>query len=189
MKSKKPVKPLDPPRSLYRIRREANKRKEHVARHIASMRCCWPEWEGPKVEDSVHGRCSINECGIHYMAECRIESVSEDGETITVVIDYKRNPYDPDDSQGVNMCARNDNGTRLTLDITEIWPPTRDLWELHYAEDCAERNAAGQRCHCGGLLAGIFSGKYLCQTHYDEAMTNLYAPKPKPKRKTKRKLP
>ncbi len=98
------------------------------------MSCCWSEWHGPRVEESVHGRCSVHTCiaynlthgenRYHYMAPCRIESISEDGNTIIAVVDY---PTEGVTHAGIIACARNYNGERLRLDITEVWAPVADL--------------------------------------------------------------
>jgi hypothetical protein len=94
-----------------------------ITRHIESMRCCWPYWQGPRVEDSIHGRCSVHDTmaenlttgrnQYHYMAPCRIESVSPDGMEIIGVIDYAPG----------STCAWM-NGQRLRLPITNVWPVT-----------------------------------------------------------------
>lgn len=182
---KKSVKPLDrPARSLFtlmRAHRDAENRREQ---HRQSMRNCWPDWEGPRVEDSVHGRCQVGECCVHslthgqtlyhYMAPCIIESISDDGNTIIAVIDY------PADSH----CAA-DNGQRLRLDITEVWPPTAELWAMRHAEDLAEAREQGIRCECGSLeIASKFSGSFTCQPCIDAEKTRREeALKPKRKKK------
>ena len=105
-----------------------------IADHITFMRCFWPDWQGPRVEDSVHGLCSVHNCIVfnlthnenryHYMAPCRIESVSEDGLTVTAVIDY-----------GPDSVCSHYNGERLRLDITEVWPPVARLIAMRHQQD------------------------------------------------------
>ena len=62
----------------------------------------------------------------HYMAPCRVESVSADGLTIIAVVEYT-NP---------GWCRDRYNGERLRLDFTEAGPPAR------HASSRARRAAA-----------------------------------------------
>jgi hypothetical protein len=162
---------------------QQNQSRLRIKQHLDSMRCCWPDWEGPRVEDSVHGRCSVHTCichsithndtRYHYMAPCIIESISEDGNTIIAVVNYEP------DSHCADM-----NGERLRLDITEVWPPTDELWELRHAEDLAEAKAAGTRCKCGGEIASKYGGTFVCQPCQDARQKELdEAIKPKRKKK------
>jgi len=110
--------------------------QECIQRSIDSMRCCWPDWEGPRVEDSVHGRCSVGACIVHsethgesryfYMAPCRILEVDENLEWVRAVIDYP---------EGSAEWVMHHNGTIVKMDITEVWPPTNDLWALRDARE------------------------------------------------------
>ena len=100
-----------------------------VAEHIATMRMCWEEWQGPVVEDSIHGRVSVHTCIVHslthgqpryhYMAPCRLVEIEPDGLHYIAVVDYA-----PD-----SHCAHL-NGERLRLHITELWPPYREIIAL-----------------------------------------------------------
>lgn len=103
-----------------------------ITRHLESLACCWPEWKGPRVEHSIHGRCSVGSTicrnltfgddRYHYMAPCRIESISPDGRTITAVVEYESGSF----------CEWM-NGQRLQLDITEVWAPVAHLTALRHA--------------------------------------------------------
>ncbi len=103
---------------------------DQLQAHVESMRCCWPEWEGPRVEDSVHGHCQVHSLTAHslkygdrryhYMAHCRIESISKDGQTIIAIVGY---PEDRPDLAHLN-------GDRLQLDLSEVWPPVHLLRAL-----------------------------------------------------------
>ena len=114
--------------------RAAERDAGRVADHITFMRCCWPDWHGPKVDPGIDGLCSVHECIVfnlthnenryHYMAPCRIESVSQDGLTVTAVIDY-----------GPDSVCSHYNGERLRLDITAVWPPVAHLIALHRQQD------------------------------------------------------
>lgn len=113
--------------------RQTDERVRRVAEHRESMKVCWPEWSGPVAGGSgaggsgASGFCEVHTCGVHslthgssryhYMAPCRIESVSPDGLTIIAVVDYDRPGW----------CKDRYNGERLRLDITEVWPP---VWLL-----------------------------------------------------------
>ena len=108
--------------------RQTDERVRRVAEHRESMKVCWPEWSGPAAGGSgASGFCEVHTCGVHslthggsryhYMAPCRIESVSPDGQTIIVVVEYDRPGWAQDRY----------NGERLRLDITEVWPP---VWLL-----------------------------------------------------------
>ena len=93
------------------------------------MKMCWPEWDGPAANGSGTSRfCEVHACCVHslthgdtryhYMAPCRIESVSPDGLTVIAVVEYDRPGWTQDRY----------NGERLRLDITEVWPPVRCCW-------------------------------------------------------------
>lgn len=104
-------------------RRRAVERERRLREHRESMKCCWPEWDGPVANG--HGTSAFCEVGdllayslthgqrrYHYTAPCRIESVSADGLTIIGVVEYSAS----------SPCSHH-NGERLRLDITEVWPP------------------------------------------------------------------
>lgn len=183
---KKPSKPFYNHNSVF-------ERRKRAARQRESIRLYWPEWEGPKVEDSVHGRCQVDSGTVlhldtgekycHYCAPVKITEVRPDGSVIGY-IDYIRDPDDPDQTQGTNMCANNYNGIRLHIEPDNIWPPVHDLWEIHYAEELAEAKAAGTRCECGGEIASKYGGLFRCKPCIDALKAaNLEAIKPKRKKK------
>ncbi len=108
--------------------RRLAERERRLQEHRISMAVCWPEWTGPVAGGpGASAFCEVDgldafglthgERRYHYMAPCRIESVSPDGLTIIAVVDYDR-PC---------PCADLYNGERLRLDITEVWPP---VWLL-----------------------------------------------------------
>lgn len=109
--------------------RRAIERENRIREHRACMKCRWSEWDGPVANGP--GTSAFCEVGYllayslthdqrryHYMAPCRIESVSADGLTIIGVVEYPAS----------SSCSHH-NGERLRLDITEIWPPVRLLSE------------------------------------------------------------
>ena len=109
-------------------RHRAAARARQLAEHREHLALCWPEWRGPVANGpGASGFCEVNtldafslthgERRYHYMAPCRIESVSADGLTIMAVVEYQR-PC---------PCADLYNGERLRLDLTEVWPP---VWLL-----------------------------------------------------------
>lgn len=167
------------PRSLFSIIR--NRRR--VNEHTRSMRICWPDWEGPRVEDSVHGRCQVNSgcCHsithggdrYHYMAPVKITEIRPDGSGIGF-IDY------PADCHCSDM-----NGEQVLLQPDEIWPPVQEMWAIRHAEELVEFKAAGHRCKCGGEPAHRYGGTFICQACADENKARLEA-SIKPKRKPKR---
>ena len=111
--------------------RQAADRERSVKEHRASMKFCWPEWTGPVAGGpGASGFCEVHsltayslthgEGRYHYMAACRIESVSADGLTIVAVVEYDESVW----------CRDRYNGERLRLDITDVWPPCRLLRAL-----------------------------------------------------------
>jgi hypothetical protein len=98
-------------------------RLKTIEDHYNSLKLCWKEWNGPKVSDTIDGYCSVNtpivysitdKCNrYHYMAPCKILTISPDGETLEVEIKYCPS----------STCAHY-NGTILRLDITDVWAPT-----------------------------------------------------------------
>ena len=104
--------------------RRAAERERRLAQHREHLALCWSDWQGPVANGAgTSGFCEVNtldafslthgERRYHYMAPCRIESVSPDGLTIIAVVEYQR-PC---------PCADLYNGERLRLDLTEVWPP------------------------------------------------------------------
>jgi hypothetical protein len=96
---------------------------DEIKRHWESLRLCWSEWNGPKVDPtSIDGYCSVDttvvysithgENRYHYMAPCRIISASEDLLWFEVEVEYKKDCH----------CAHY-NGERLKLHITDVWAP------------------------------------------------------------------
>lgn len=79
------------------------------------MRCCWPEWDGPK----VGYYCQVHTCVVynvthgetryHYMAPCQL--IKEEGYWLAR-IEYAS-----------GHCAELYNGEILRLELTDIWPP------------------------------------------------------------------
>jgi hypothetical protein len=110
----------------------ASAEKEDAIRdHMKIMRCCWPEWDGPK----VGYYCSVGECcathedgteAYHYMERVKLLSQRDDGLWLGVIEHSERTiaraPW-----------VAESNGTRLLLDILDIWPPTDDLWDSRKA--------------------------------------------------------
>lgn len=103
-------------------------RQRQIEEHCNSMKFCWPEWTGPVANGpGASGFCEVHsltayslthgEGRYHYMAACRIESVSTDGLTVVVVVEYDESVW----------CRDRYNGERLRLDITDVWPPCRLL--------------------------------------------------------------
>lgn len=105
----------------------ATKKKDdlsnEIKKHWEIMRLCWDEWNGPKVDpDSIDGYCQVHhitaysithgENRYHYMAPCRIDSVSEDMMELEVTVDYEE-----------GSTCEHCNGERLKLHILEVWPP------------------------------------------------------------------
>ena len=105
-------------------RRSAAERERHIREHRDHLATVWPEWAGPVAGGlGASGFCEVDtldafslthgERRYHYMAPCRVESVSTDGLTIIAVVEYT-NP---------GWCRDRYNGERLRLDFTEAGPP------------------------------------------------------------------
>ncbi len=105
-------------------RRRAAERERRIHEHRDHLAIIWPEWAGPVAgEPGPSGFCEVDsldafslthgERRYHYMAPCRVESVSADGLTIFAVVEYT-NP---------GWCRDRYNGERLRLDFTEVGPP------------------------------------------------------------------
>lgn len=117
-------------------------RKQQIEEHRRSMKFCWPDWTGPLADGSgTSGFCEVHsltahslthgEHRYHYMAACRIESISPDGLTLIVVVEYAKSVW----------CSDLYNGERLRLDITDVWPPCQMLRaERHERELAATDN-------------------------------------------------
>lgn len=99
----------------------------HFVRHCESRRICWPEWEGP----TVGGLCEVANCIAQkedgsslyaYMEQCRLIERRPDGTWLAVIEmgEVWGKPWSKD-------------GTRLVLEETDIWPPTKRLWEARRA--------------------------------------------------------
>ena len=127
--------------------RRAAEREQRLAEHREHLALCWSEWRGPVANGAgTSGFCEVNtldafslthgERRYHYMAPCRIESVSPDGLMIVAVIEYHR-PC---------PCADLYNGERLRLDFTEVWPPVSLLSaQRHERQTRAATLTAAQR--------------------------------------------
>ena len=117
---------------------KARRHQGSIEAHQRSMRACWPEWEGPRVEDSVHGRCSVGQCIVFsetdgenrylYCAPCRILEIGPGMAWVRAVVDYP-----PDAAPWV----LHHNGTVVKMDITEVWPPVAELSAMRKSEEVA----------------------------------------------------
>lgn len=103
--------------------KEKDDLENEIKRHWESLRMCWSEWKGPKVDPtSIDGYCQVNHITVysithgenryHYMAPCRIISASDDLTWFEVEVEYDKDCH----------CAHY-NGERLKLHITDIWAP------------------------------------------------------------------
>lgn len=96
--------------------------------HMARMRRCWPEWDGPRegLHCQVGQICAEHEAdgvvGYHYTERCRLLHQREDGCWIAV-IDHAQ-----DTLESAPWMAAS-NGVRLVLPLSSIWPPVDDLWK------------------------------------------------------------
>ena len=129
-------------------RRRAFEREHRLAEHREHLALCWSEWRGPVANGpdtsgpDTSGFCEVNtldafslthgERRYHYMAPCRIESVSPDGLTIIAVVEYPR-PC---------PCADLYNGERLRLDLTEVWSPVSLLSAQRHEQQTNAATAA-----------------------------------------------
>lgn len=101
---------------------EALRRKRDVVSRRRYWEVCW-HWKpevGGRAEVETWAKNLTTGEEQHYCAgaECRIESISDDGETFILVIDYL--PGNPRECRGLN-------GTRLQVDICELWAPVHFL--------------------------------------------------------------
>ena len=105
-------------------RRRAAEREQRIRAHRDHLAILWPEWTGPVAGGpGASGFCDVDsldafslthgERRYHYMAPCRVESVSADGLTVVAVVEYT-NP---------GWCRDRYNGERLRLDFPEVGPP------------------------------------------------------------------
>lgn len=93
---------------------------DRAASNLASMRLCWPEWQGPRISDDIHGYISVGGCivyneshqrhSFHYTEICKVIEITPDH--IRAVI-----------AMGENSVIANKNGQVLCLKHHEIWPP------------------------------------------------------------------
>jgi len=99
--------------------------KKEIENHHKFLRMVWKEWDGPKVDSTtIGGYCSVhspivhsithNEQRYHYMAPCRIDSISDDCTEFEVTIEYEK-----------GSTCEHYNGERLRLHILEVWAPTQ----------------------------------------------------------------
>ena len=105
-------------------RRLAAERERRIRAHRDHLATVWPEWAGPvaggpgpssfcEVESLDAFSLTHGERRYHYVASCRVESVSADGLTVIAVVEYT-NP---------GWCRDRYNGERLRLDFIEVGPP------------------------------------------------------------------
>jgi hypothetical protein len=128
--------------------RAAEERRQRVADHIESMACCWEEWDGNQgikvgtrielgscsatlAEDRAYpwkigvGENNTGKAGTSvycYMAPAKVVEVV-DTETFIAEIQYPTGT----DSEENRVSVEWMNGTKLRLDILEVWPPVQDL--------------------------------------------------------------
>ena len=117
-------------------------RQQRIEEHRSSMKFCWPEWTGPLANGpGTSGFCEVHSLTVHslthgehryhYMAACRIESISLDGLTLIVVVEYDESVW----------CRDLYNGEKLRLDITDVWPPCRMLRAGRHERELAATDA------------------------------------------------
>ncbi len=137
-------------------RRRAVERERRLAEHREHLALCWSDWRGPVANGpGTSGFCEVNtpdafslthgERRYHYMAPCRIESVSPDGLTIIAVVEYHR-PC---------PCADLYNGERLRLDLTEVWPPVWLLSAQRHEQRTNAVTAATARQSLGAATTAV----------------------------------
>lgn len=104
--------------------KEQSDLEQRIEEHRKSLKICWPEWNGPVIDsNSIDGYCSVNTCIVysithqenryHYMAPCKIVSISNDGLNIKCEVEYPK-----------GSSCEHYNGERLQLHFLEIWAPT-----------------------------------------------------------------
>ena len=110
-------------------RRRAAERERRIHEHRDHLAKVWSEWAGPvaggpgpsafcEVDTPDAFNLTHGQRRYHYMAPCRVESVSGDGLTVIAVIEYT-NP---------GWCRDLYNGQRLRLDYLEVGPPRAMIW-------------------------------------------------------------
>lgn len=113
-------------RELAQVAAETQ-RAQRVQEHRKSMRVCWPDWDqnlspGAQVECGTCIATRLDGTVLYaYTAPCKIIEVTDDNETFVVEIDY------PEQSLKESPWLGEQNGTRLRLDICELWVPVRIL--------------------------------------------------------------
>ncbi len=102
-------------------------RARRVQEHRVSMRICWPDWDenlspGAQVECGTCVATRVDGTVLYaYTAPCKIIEVTDNDETFIVEIDYSV------ESLKASPWLGQQNGTRLRLDICELWVPVRSL--------------------------------------------------------------
>jgi hypothetical protein len=156
------------------------------ANNALSMRCSWPDWEGPKVTaDDDPDPAGYASCGMiveslthgdtrnHYCAPIKITEVDHRG-TVTGVICYT----------GDTHCKAM-NGEIVRMKLRDLWVPVDRLWAVRHAEEIAEGLEAGATCGCGSLeLAHVYGGGFECapcRIKRMEELTKSLKPEKKPK--------
>lgn len=94
--------------------------QDRAASNLASMRLCWPQWQGPRISEDVHGYISVGGCivyneshqrhSFHYTELCKVIEITR--EHIRAVI-----------AMGEDSVIAHKNGQVLCLGYDEIWPP------------------------------------------------------------------
>ena len=113
-------------RDLAQVAAETQ-RAQRVQEHRKSMRICWPDWDqnlspGAQVECGTCIATRVDGTVLYaYTAPCKIIEVTDENETFVVEIDYS------EQSLKASPWLGQQNGTRLRLDICELWVPVRIL--------------------------------------------------------------
>ncbi len=156
------------------------------ANNAWSMRCCWPDWEGPKVtaaddpDPAGYAQCGLTVESLthgdnryHYCAPIKITEVDHRG-TITGVICY----------QGDTHCVHY-NGEIVRMKLRDLWPPVERLWAVRHAEEIREGREQGKTCACGSLeLAHVYGGGFECAPCRVARMAEMMKPS-QPEKKPK----
>lgn len=104
------------------------RRMERIEAHRQSRRACWPEWAGPAAGEL----CDVAGCTVRkedgttiyaYTEQCRLLEQRPDGSWLAVI-----------EMGTVHGKPWPGDGTRLILEDTNIWPPTRELWKARRGE-------------------------------------------------------
>lgn len=119
-----------PHRILHEAADEIERLQKGKVKTIKVMRdgrMCWPEWDGPK----VGGHCQV-----HYITAMHLDDGQEyyhTGERV-LLLEHRADgcwigkiDHDEETLEKAPWMA-DGNGTMLVLPITNIWPPTNDLW-------------------------------------------------------------